>query len=51
MKIQYGYLGFTDKGKFPFKMDFVKQFNEQITNMKKSGKITQIIHEYILTGE
>lgn len=44
-----GYLGFTKngKGKFPYKKDFVIQFNKIILQMKKSGKIREIVNSYV----
>lgn len=45
---EIGYLGFTkiDKGKFPFKDDFIKKFNEIINNMKKTGELDNIVKKY-----
>jgi polar amino acid transport system substrate-binding protein len=45
LQVDPGYMGFTDKdnGKFPFKQDFVKQFDIQIYKMTKSGEIQRII--------
>lgn len=44
-----GYLGFTDmdKGKFPFKEDFVKKFNAEILRMQASGELQSIIDSHI----
>jgi len=46
---EQGYMGFTntDKGKFPFKDDFVKQFVVVIKEMKAKGEIQVILDSYI----
>ncbi|TWI70326.1 amino acid ABC transporter substrate-binding protein, PAAT family (TC 3.A.1.3.-) [Desulfobotulus alkaliphilus] len=43
-----GFLGFTnqDKGKFPFKEDFLKKFNAEILKMQASGEIQKIIDSH-----
>jgi polar amino acid transport system substrate-binding protein len=45
---EYGYLGFTskDEGRFPFKQDFLKEFNTVICSMRASGEIGRIAAEY-----
>lgn len=47
LSVENGYLGFTnrDKGVFTYKEDFKKKFNAIIIEMKKSGKIDEIITE------
>jgi len=42
------YMGFTnrDQGRFYYKEDFVKNFNNELYKMKKSGEIKQIYEEY-----
>lgn len=43
------YLGFThiNEQKFPYKKDFIKQFNRIINEMKASGDIDLMVREYI----
>jgi polar amino acid transport system substrate-binding protein len=43
------YMGFTDRdqGKFYYKRDFVKKFNNEIYKMKKQGEILSIYNEYL----
>jgi polar amino acid transport system substrate-binding protein len=42
------YMGFTDRdqGRFYYKLDFVKKFNNEIYKMKKRGEIMSIYEEY-----
>ena len=46
---EYGYLAFTnqDKGKFDYKDDFVKKFNQVIKEMKEKNEINAILNKYI----
>jgi polar amino acid transport system substrate-binding protein len=46
---QKSYLGFTnrDHGQFPFKANFIRQFNTVLGNMKKHGEIQQIIERFL----
>lgn len=41
-----GFLGYTrsDKGRFPFKDDFIQQFNAALAELKRSGEIDQIVN-------
>ncbi|UUZ53761.1 hypothetical protein LP419_34960 [Massilia sp. H-1] len=45
---EHGFLGFTDRdqGRFPFKTDFVKQFDAVVYDMKRNGEIERIAHEF-----
>jgi polar amino acid transport system substrate-binding protein len=45
---EQGFLGFTDRdqGKFPYKTDFLKQFNAVIYDMKRNGEIETIAHQF-----
>ncbi|WP_244225121.1 substrate-binding periplasmic protein [Vibrio aquaticus] len=45
---EYGYLGFTNVGieNFPYKKAFITQFNQQLEQVKQSGKIEAIIKRY-----
>jgi len=47
------YLGITnrDRGKFSFKEDFVKQFNQIIEEMKASGEIQKIVEAFFFNAE
>jgi len=42
------YMGFTDRdqGRFYYKLDFVKKFNNEIYKMKKSGEVMSIYEEF-----
>ncbi len=46
--VEQGFLGFTDrdKGRFPFKTDFVKKFDEVIYQMKRKGEIERIAEAF-----
>ncbi len=45
---EQGFLGFTDRdqGKFPYKTDFLKQFNAIVYDMKRNGEIERIAREF-----
>lgn len=45
---EQGFLGFTDRdqGKFPYKTDFLKQFNAIVYDMKRNGEIDRIAREF-----
>jgi polar amino acid transport system substrate-binding protein len=45
---EQGFLGFTDRdqGKFPFKTDFLKQFDAIIYDMKRNGEIERIARNF-----
>jgi polar amino acid transport system substrate-binding protein len=45
---EQGFLGFTDRdgGKFPYKTDFLKQFNAIVYDMKRNGEIDTIARSY-----
>ena len=45
---EQGFLGFTDRdqGRFPYKLDFVKQFNSVIYQMRRRGEIEAIAQEF-----
>jgi polar amino acid transport system substrate-binding protein len=45
---EQGFLGFTDRdqGKFPYKTDFLKQFNAVVYDMKRNGEIERIAREF-----
>lgn len=47
--VKSGYLGYTnrDKGRFPFKADFVRQFDTAIDDLKRSGEIDRIVRAYL----
>lgn len=46
---EYSYLGFTNVNEhlYPYKNDFVLQFNRVINEMKQSGEIDFIVNKYI----
>lgn len=44
---EYGHLAFSRKNNPPFKRNFIKQFNQIISEMKCSGEIDKIVHEYL----
>ncbi len=46
---QQGYLGITgrDQGKFPFKKDFLAQFNKILQELKNDGSIDTIINNFL----
>lgn len=46
--VEQGFLGFTDrdKGRFPFKTDFARKFDEAIYQMKRSGEIERIATKF-----
>jgi polar amino acid transport system substrate-binding protein len=48
ISIEQGFLGFTDKdkGKFPFKDDFVKKFDTIIYEMRKNGELQRIVNDF-----
>ena len=50
---QMVYLGFTKTNlqMYPYKDDFVNQFNRIITEMQKSGEVEQIVQEYLSTRQ
>lgn len=43
-----GFLGFTDRdqGRFPFKTDFVKQFDAVVYDMLRNGEVERIAHDF-----
>lgn len=45
---QQGYLGYTDrdKGQYPFKRDFIEQFDQAVRTIKQEGKIQAIEQKY-----
>lgn len=45
---EQGFLGFTDRdgGKYPFKTDFLKQFNAIVYDMKRTGEIERIARNF-----
>jgi polar amino acid transport system substrate-binding protein len=45
---EQGFLGFTDrdKGRFPYKTDFLKQFNTIIYQMRRTGEIDRIAQDF-----
>lgn len=45
---EQGFLGFTDadRGKFPYKTDFLKQFNAIVYDMKRNGEIERIARAF-----
>jgi len=45
---EQGFLGFTDRdqGKFPYKTDFLKQFNAIVYDMKRTGEIQSIARDF-----
>lgn len=49
--VEQGFLGFTsrDNGKFAYKEDFVRQFDEAIYQMKRSGEIETIARHFFKT--
>lgn len=46
---EQGYLGFTavDNGRYPFKDEFVAEFNRVITRMRSSGEIGEIVEDFL----
>ena len=49
ISLERGFLGFTDKdnGKYYFKNDFVRKFNEIINKMKNTGELQIIIDDFV----
>lgn len=47
VKTEKGFLGFSRDGQFPYKDDFVNQFNAVIKEMKSNGEIEAIINKYL----
>jgi polar amino acid transport system substrate-binding protein len=49
--VEQGFLGFTsrDNGRFAYKEDFVRQFDEAIYQMKRNGEIDTIARNYFKT--
>jgi len=49
--VEQGFLGFTDRdnGKFTYKNDFVKQFDNAIYQMKRTGEIDNIARNFFKT--
>lgn len=47
--LEQGFLGITDRdgGKFPYKADFLKQFNSVIYEMRKSGALSRIVDAFV----
>ena len=47
-----GYLGFTNRepDKYPFKEDFVKNFNDTLMKLQQRGEIDNIIKAYFDNG-
>lgn len=45
---EHGFLGFTDRdqGRFPFKTDFLKQFDAVVYDMQRNGEIERIAHDF-----
>ncbi|WP_152680203.1 substrate-binding periplasmic protein [Chromobacterium subtsugae] len=43
---EQGYVGFTDRdqGRFPYKQEFLRQLNQALSDMKRSGQIDRIIN-------
>ncbi len=44
---EWGHLGITNRGNFPYKNDFIERFNAEIKKMQDSGEIQKIINSYI----
>ena len=46
---EQGFLGFTDKdsGRFPYKADFIAEFNAIIVKMRTSGEINNIVSQFL----
>lgn len=46
---EQGFLGFTDRdqGRFPYKNDFVKEFNSVIYQMRRRGEIERIAQQFL----
>jgi polar amino acid transport system substrate-binding protein len=49
--VKQGYLGYTnrDNGRFAYKADFVRQFDNAIDQMKRSGEIDAIVRQFFKT--
>lgn len=49
VSFENSYLGFTNinEGKYPYKQDFIAQFNQIIDAMKRNGEIDDIINKYL----
>jgi polar amino acid transport system substrate-binding protein len=49
--VEQGFLGFTDRdnGKYTYKSDFVKQFNDAIYQMRRNGEIDAIARHFFKT--
>lgn len=49
--VKQGFLGYTnrDNGKYTYKADFVRQFDNAIADMKRSGEIDAIIRQFFKT--
>lgn len=48
---EWGHIGYTDRGggRFPFKDDFISQLDKIIEKMKSSGRVKEIITDYVGT--
>ncbi|AUH53202.1 ABC transporter substrate-binding protein [Chromobacterium sp. ATCC 53434] len=49
---EQGFVGFTDRdsGRFPYKQDFIRQLNQALAEMKRSGQIDRIVEQALQTG-
>ncbi len=49
LSVEHGHLAFTnrDGGRFAFKADFIKEFNAIIDEMKRTGRIEEIVNAYL----
>lgn len=47
--VKNGYLGYTnrDHGRFPFKQDFVRQFDTAIDDLRRSGELDRLVRSYL----
>jgi len=48
---EQGYLGFTYKNKFKYKIDFVTKFNRELVKMKRSGEIDAVVQNFLVRLE
>ena len=46
---EYGYLGFgaADEKRFPFRNDFLREFNDAIRALRGSGEIAKIVEAFL----
>ncbi len=48
---QWGYIGYSATGNFPFKEDFINKVNQALTKMRESGEIAAIADTFLKSGK